>query len=213
MIRDECNKSNNMRLLPRAFVLSMLVLQDALLIAFGFVAAYWLRFSDFFRTYVPAPKGIPPLQMHFGVIVLYVMVWLISLHAVGLYRRYRERSAVDEFYSVLVAGFFAGVIVATVALLLRYQWLSRLVFVMSAVLSVFTVGIGRALHRAVENWLWRHGIGLLRVAIIGHSNEVQQFVRQLQSAQAGCRVVGTIAMDKQCEVTARSSAQWENCVA
>lgn len=175
----------------------ILLLQDALLAALGFVAAYQLRFFGVVAKWFPPHQGIPPMGIHIGFITLHVLAWLICLHFVGLYRRYRERYAVDEFYSVLVAGFIAGVVVGTLAMLLRYQWLSRIVFVMAEVLTAVMVGVGRMLFRAVEKLLWRYGIGVANAAIVGVG--AKQLAEQLAVTSYGRNVVEVVEVGKQAQ--------------
>ncbi|MCS7253520.1 MAG: undecaprenyl-phosphate glucose phosphotransferase [Armatimonadota bacterium] len=172
----------------------ILLVQDALMALIGFAAAYQLRFFGLIAKWLPPYQGIPPINIHTGFIALHVLSWLLCLHFVGLYRRYRERHAVDEFYSVLVAGFIAGAIVGTLAMLLRYQWLSRIVFVMAEVLTILMLGIGRMVFKAVEQMLWRSGIGVSNVAIVGA--KAKCLVEQFTVTGYGCRVIGVVELSE-----------------
>jgi len=171
----------------------MLLVQDALLTLGGFVIAYQLRFFGMVAKWFPPHQGIPPMSIHTGFITLHVLAWLSCLHFVGLYRRYRERYAVDEFYSVLIAGFIASVIVGTLAMLLRYQWLSRIVFVMAEVLTAIMVSVGRMIFRALEWALCRLGVWIVNVAVVGTGAE--RFAGQL-AACYGCNVIGVVETDE-----------------
>lgn len=171
----------------------VLLTHDALMAFAGFAFAYWMRFFGIVAKWFPPNQGIPPIGIHSGFIALRILAWLTCLHSVGLYRRYRERYAVDEFYSVLVAGFMASAIVGMLVMLLRYQWLSRLAFVMGEALAVLFIGIGRLIIRAIEHRLWRFGIGVTNAVVIGvgMGDTMQQLL-----AGYGCNVAKVVKVDE-----------------
>ncbi|MFA4015567.1 MAG: hypothetical protein RUDDFDWM_000654 [Candidatus Fervidibacterota bacterium] len=173
----------------------ILLLQDALMALIGFVLAYHMRFFWAVSKWFPPHLGIPPIGIHAGFIMLHVIAWLICLNMVGLYKRHRDRYAVDEFYSVLICGLLASAIVGTLATLLRYQWLSRLVFIMAEAFTTLLISFGRVCMRAVERMLNRAGIGLVRVVVIG--SDANQFAKQICELEKNCKVVGTLELGEQ----------------
>ena len=83
------------------------VLLDMLLVAAAFWGAYALRFGSP-RTW-PYPQ-LPLPQETLAVAILALVVWPLSLRAMGLYRPQRQKTPLDEVFGVFKATLVAGLL-------------------------------------------------------------------------------------------------------
>src|SRR3989442_983139 len=83
------------------------VLLDMLLVGAAFWAAYALRFGSP-RTW-PYPE-LPRSEETLIVAVLALIIWPLSLRAMGLYRPQRQKTPLDEVFGVFKATLVAGLL-------------------------------------------------------------------------------------------------------
>ncbi len=178
------------------------VISDALLAGWAFLLAYIIRF-DF--GLIPVRKGTPPLEEYLKVLPLVALLAPIVFHFQGIYRLRRNRTRIDDFFSVLVGSILIVVLGVLVTLYFQayyasdaerasgaYQ-VSQIVWGLFLGLNVaFTYASREAVRQLLEH-RWRAGIGLKRVLIAGAGDLGRMLAdRVLQHRELGYQVVGFI---------------------
>ncbi len=166
---------------------------DGLLVAFSFQLANWIRFKS---GWIPAP--VVTRYSHYWYFLLSVVGvhWLVFKY-VGLYRKRRGISAVDEFSKIVQGVGIASVLIAAATFLVRFLGFSRLVIGISALGSILMVWLARALLRRFQVGLRRKGIGVTRILVVGTGETALVLLRRLrQNPGLGYRVVGIVSEGK-----------------
>ncbi len=178
------------------------VISDALLAGWAFLLAYIIRF-DF--GLIPVRKGTPPLEEYLKVLPLVALLAPIVFHFQGIYRLRRNRTRIDDFFSVLVGSILIVVLGVLVTLYFQayyasdaerasgaYQ-VSQIVWGLFLGLNVAVTNASREAVRQLLEHRWRAGIGLKRVLIAGAGDLGRMLAdRVLQHRELGYQVVGFI---------------------
>ena len=178
------------------------VISDALLAAWAFLLAYFIRF-DF--GLIPVRKGIPPLAEYLNVLPLIGLLTPLVFHFRGVYRLRRGRSRIDDFFAVLVGSIVVVVLGVLATLYFQAYWaspeerargayqVSQIVWGLFLGLNVtFTYASREALRELLEH-RGRAGVGLKRILIAGAGDLGRMLAdRMLQHRELGYHVVGFI---------------------
>lgn len=166
---------------------------DGLLVAGSFVLANWIRFdSGLLRVWSVTPYG------HYRTFLLFfVAVHLIVFKYVGLYRKRRGISGVDELSKVIQAVFISSILIAAATFLVKFFAFSRLVVGFSAALIVAGVWLERILLRRVQVLLRRRGVGVTRIFVVGTGETAKVLLRRItQNPGLGYRIIGVVSEGK-----------------
>ena len=156
-------------------------------------AAYWLRFE---AEIIPVTKGVPPASSYLRLLPFVAILWPLVYYFHGLYQVRRNRSSVEEGFTVLVATGLATLLLIGIATFSRGFDYSRAVIVLFFAADVFLVFAGRyAIRRYLEE-AWRHGYGVRRVLVVGAGRLGRAVVDKLaEHPEAGLRAVGFVDDD------------------
>ncbi|MFN8634445.1 MAG: sugar transferase [Chloroflexota bacterium] len=181
----------------RAWVLTaVLLVADALTIALAFYASWATRYlaeigpeieeTNFvpFSVFAPLLAGLIPLT-------------LVTFAMTGLYRQRRGTEWFDDIPGVFRSTALATMSVFAGVALLRYPATSRLTFILAWLLAFVCVIAGRALVQLVSSLLYRKGIGVERVLVVG-GNNLGRIIMQSLAARGhlGYQVVGFVDDDR-----------------
>ena len=178
------------------------VIVDGLLGMLAFALAYAVRFET---GLIPAPKGQPPFDQYVALLPLVGLLVPVVFNLQGAYRLRRNRTRVDDFFSVFV-GTFLTVIVGLLATLTfqvyyadavaREQGLYEVSRIVWGLFILFNVSLTYASREAVRFAIqrrFRAGLGLKRVLIAGSGDLARHVAdRLLQHAEFGYQVVGFV---------------------
>jgi exopolysaccharide biosynthesis polyprenyl glycosylphosphotransferase len=177
------------------FFVSMSFVVDALLITAAFNAAWWLRYIGGIGGTVGALNFVPLASyagMRAGLILVMLLVFLVS----GIYRTSPgERFAIEA--SKLFQSILASLGLLVIALfVLRVPFASRLLLAYSGILAtVFLLG-SRLIVQSIKYVLWRRGIGVVRVLVVGDGIAAQNVMRELlQHPSGGRQLWGCLTID------------------
>jgi exopolysaccharide biosynthesis polyprenyl glycosylphosphotransferase len=179
------------RLASSIFQASLFLL-DALLIATGFLAAWWVpeRFNFFaLRTDINNAE----LASAMGIGVLAILVTFVFG---GMYRLGRGTSRVDEFYKVCLYLTLGSVFGLTSAVLILGPdvVISRRVVLFGWMMAIVAVAAGRLLHGAMVSTLRSRGLATRRLLIIGTQPTGRMLLDNIQgNPHLGYDVVGFLA--------------------
>src|ERR1035441_3135711 len=166
---------------------------DGFVIGASFVLANWVRFfSGRFRV-----EAITHYSHYRSFILLVVVMnWLVFKY-LGLYRKRRGISGVDELSKIVQAVFISSVLISALTFLTHFFAFSRLVIGLSAAFSIVGVWIARILLRRIQILLRRKGFGITRILVVGTGETARVFLQRLKhNPGLGYRVIGIVSEGK-----------------
>ncbi len=178
------------------------VIADCLIGMSAFALGYAIRFET---GLIAAPKGQPPFDQYLVMLPFIGALVPLAFNLQGAYRLRRNRTRVDDFFSVLVGSVLVVVLgllgtlyfqVYAANVAARSQGVyevSRIVWALFLVLNVgLTFGSREAVRRQTQR-RFRAGIGLKRVLIAGTGDLARHVTdRLLHHGEFGYHVVGFI---------------------
>ncbi len=177
-----------------SFVFSFfLVIADFIAILLAFVVAYILRVSVNI-TDQPIAYQIGALEF-FRIFMMLIPFWLIIFGLLGLYNSDVYRKRLRE-YSLLFVGSFIGIL-----FLIAYDFMSARPIFPGKLVPIFALGLGyflllveRSVMRIVRRTLFRFGIGVNRIMIIGNAEATTKLAEHLaDTKQTGFEIVAIVA--------------------
>lgn len=153
----------------KRFELFFLFLQlpiDFVMIVLSGITAYSLRFSKTITAIRPVVFNIP-WQQYWLVLLIATAGWILIFALSGLYSPNPNRKLAGDFTKIFLACStgFAGITMYVFFALQRFD--SRFLVVATWGFSIIYVSLGRFIVRSFKGILFRHGIGLKKVALIG----------------------------------------------
>jgi len=152
---------------------------DYLTLVFAAVAAYWIR-------YLPTVQEIRPIifnlsfQDYFIWVVLIAVVWLIFFAIAGLYVIGGSKSLMRETSKVFLACSTGMLAVILGLFFTRELFSSRFIVLATWFLTIAFVSFERLVVRLIQRRLYRRGIGVHKVAIIGDHLAGRSVIDELQ---------------------------------
>lgn len=171
----------------------LMVLQvpiDFLLLLFAAVSAYYLRFTAWAIALKPVIFKLT--LINFLEISIWVAVgWIIIFAFAGLYSINPNRKLSRDLTRVVLASSAGLAVVAVYVMFAQQLFDSRFLVAASWGFAVLYVAAGRIMMRGFKGLLYRAGIGLRRVAIIG-SEEIARAISEVlrERRELGYNVVG-----------------------
>lgn len=163
---------------------------DYLLLLLAGFTAYALRFAKFVTAVRPVIFNLP--WSHYWPTVLVVALGWIAIFAVsGLYSTDPNRKLARDLTRVVTACStgFAAITIYVFFTLQKFD--SRFLVLASWLLAILYVSLGRIIMRGLKGILYRAGIGLRRVVIVGNKAVAEIIKRTLENERRlGFHVVG-----------------------
>ncbi len=171
----------------------LLLALDAVIVFASFMTAYFARFHGEFPVPAVRPAG-PPAAIYVKGALLLVLLWVFFLWREGAYGRGLRRldTPMMGIPGVIVAGLYSLAIFMAISFMFRRLLLSRLVYLMTALLAGGTMILLRLLFRGVDHDLAAQAVVLERVMVVGMNDQVREFVKRLRVARQPARVVGIV---------------------
>jgi Undecaprenyl-phosphate glucose phosphotransferase len=170
------------------------VLLDMLLVAAAFAGAYGLRFGSP-RTW-PYPE-LPRTEETFIVAALALIIWPLSLRAMGLYRPQRQKTPLDEVFGVFKATLVAGLLLVASAYFIRDARYSRGTLALFTALSFLGISLARVFFKEVLQALRRRGYNLRYVLVLGAGRLARQVLEQIDlHRELGFRPVACLSVTR-----------------
>src|SRR3954469_11977315 len=170
------------------------VLLDMMLVAGAFWGAFALRFGSP-RTW-PYPE-LPKPQETLVVGGLALIVWPLSLRAMGLYRPQRQKTPFDEVFGVFKATLAAGLLLVALTYFIRDSRYSRGTLALFTGLSFLGISLARVFFKEVLQALRRRGYNLRYVLVLGAGRLARQALEQVDlHRELGFRPVGCLSVTR-----------------
>ncbi len=183
------------------FLIRLMKLTDAVVIAVSFVVAYFVTL--FVRDVVDlgplgyAERGIPNfLKAYFWIAVVTIAAWIRLMSADGVYANFRTKLFIEICWRVLRTGVASAFVLGSVVFILKMELTSRMyvaVFVAVALVALF---ISKAAWRWFLDYISKQGYNLTNLLIVGTGKRAQEFIRLVHAhANWGLKIVGLVDDD------------------
>ncbi len=167
----------------------LLIPVDILMIFLAFILAYKLRL---YFEIVPA-SYFEPFNEYLKSFLILIPFWVLIFALNGLYSVSERRSTVSEFGKIIVAASATIALVIAWIFLTRTFFFSRLIIAFAWALVIVTVLLGRFLIRFLKRFLYRYGIGVHRVIVLGKNSFTQPIITEIKRNRGlGYKVVKVI---------------------
>jgi len=172
------------------FFTAMLVPLDFIMLLVAALLAYFLRFESVVTELRPVIYELP-FGEYFGGVILIALCWLVIFALAGLYQ-IKRRKVSNEFVRIFLAC-STGILAVIVLIFFQRELFSSRFLVLAAWgLTILFITIERFLIRYVQHSLYRAGIGLRNVIIIGSDKTTQSIVKILKANPGlGYKVLAT----------------------
>jgi exopolysaccharide biosynthesis polyprenyl glycosylphosphotransferase len=163
---------------------------------FALVLAFTLAFIV--RVKLDERPLIEPItaEAYIAVVALLLIVWLIFFSVLGLYRSQVYDNRFKEAF-LLVVGSLIGILflIGAEYVMDRPIFPARLVTVYGLVFAFLLTLLFRTLARAIRRSLFRYGIGINDVLIVGSTPITAELAHGLHDKNSGFSVVGIVTND------------------
>ncbi len=175
---------------------------DTVLAVTAFALAYVVRFET---GLIEAPKGQPPFAQYLALMPFVGLLAPAVFNLVGAYRLRRDRTRIDDFFSVSVGTVLLVVMITLGTLYFQvYQAsdlaqeqgayeISRIVLLLFVATNVTLTYLSRETIRTVMRQRFKAGIGLKRVLVAGTGDLAKQVAdRLVEHSELGYQLAGFV---------------------
>ena len=176
-----------MKLVDTSAIRRLHIATDCVLVAAGWICAYWLRYSlnDVLG------KPINSFQWYLNALPVVVLPWVFSCWLFGIYRSNRMKTVVDEL-QLLFRGVALGLlVVSSLSFFFRELQLGRIVVLAGAGFNLISQGASRVVFHRIERQMRRSGRHDVPAIIVGTGVAAIRLLQKIQDhPEIGYRVVG-----------------------
>ncbi|NIA18411.1 MAG: exopolysaccharide biosynthesis polyprenyl glycosylphosphotransferase [Actinobacteria bacterium] len=167
----------------------LLVPLDFAMIILAGVSAYYIRFAEFTTEIRPAIFNLP-FGDYFKAVVFIAIAWLAVFALSGLYNIKDARKLSKEIIRVILACSTGFVLIVILIFFRRELFDSRFIVLAGWILAIIYIGLSRALIRLLQRCLFKYGIGVHKVILVGDSRTTDNLMHYYSSAKnSGFEVV------------------------
>lgn len=162
---------------------------DFLMLVLAGFSAYSLRFSHWATSLKPVIFDISLFEF-LNIVAIFAVVWIFIFALLGLYSVNPNRRFSKDLLGVIFACFVGLSVIALYIIFSNKLFDSRFLVVISWAFAMVYVIFGRFLVRGLKALLYRLGIGLRRVVVIGSEDISKIIVDTLQrNPRLGYKIV------------------------
>ncbi|MBI2410285.1 MAG: sugar transferase [Candidatus Kerfeldbacteria bacterium] len=147
---------------------AILVPIDYLMLTAAGLTAYFLRFKSPVTDFQPVLYEIP-FRQYLAMASIVALVWLVIFAFSGLYRIRGTRRLIEEARKIFLACSTGVLAIIILFFFQRDLFSSRFIILAAYVCAVVYVTIARFVVIYIERALFRRGIGVHHVVLIGHT--------------------------------------------
>lgn len=167
----------------------LLIPVDFVLLILAGLSAYRLRFSDWWVTVRPVIFNLP-FSEYFSSLVFVAALWIIIFALSGLYSIRSSRKSAQEISKIFFACLAGLSLIAIIIFFQRELFDSRFIVLTGAVFSFFYLSLAHAFIRWLQRRLYRYGIGVHKVILVGNSKTTDNLLTEFSSnRKAGFEVI------------------------
>lgn len=166
---------------------------DIAMIILAFVLAYYVRID---LEVVPALSDIG-LKNYLSYSLYLIPFWILLFALNGLYSLRSNTGFRQNFYKILNASSTAMLALVVGIFFSRSLFFSRLILGFSWIFSIITISLGRIVLSQIHSALFKYGIGLHNVILIGNNSASENvFKYYTEKPKLGFRVCGVLDEEK-----------------
>ena len=162
---------------------ALLVPLDFLMLVLGAISAYNLRFAEFTAGIRPVIFSLP-FSSYIYIVFYIAIFWLLIFAAAGLYSLKGFDKISNEIYRVIL-GCSTGLVAVIIFMFFRRElFSSRFIILAAWIFAIIYVLTARILIRKLQRHLYRRGVGINRIAIIGDTEVAEQLIGAFSANRA-----------------------------
>jgi len=174
------------------FLMVIQVPIDFLLLILAGISAYYLRFTDWAVAIKPVIFKLTMIDFVW-LTSLVAVGWMANFALVGLYSTNPNRKLSRDLTRVVLACSAGLGAVALYVMFTQTQFDSRFLVVAGWLFAIVYVSFGRIITRGLKGIMYRAGIGLRRVIVIGTGQVTKDIVSALKERKSlGYDVIGEL---------------------
>lgn len=162
---------------PDLFFSFVLVPLDYILIVLAAVSAYQLRFSNATRDIRPIIFELP-FENYFYLALVIAAGFILVFAFSGLYSFRRPANAAKELARVVLACSTGLALIAIFIFFRRELFDSRFIVITTWLFAILYVSLGRLLIRWLRRYLFRFGIGVRHLVLVGSSKTTEKLIAE-----------------------------------
>lgn len=176
------------------FFSAILIPLDIIAIFIGFASAYYIR-----KHIVPIEIiYIPHLYDYLYFISYFMPAWILVFSFFGLYNVKNTKKIGFNFYHTLLAVPTALMLFVTTIFFIKESFFSRLIILYSIPTIILSVFLLRCFVLLIRRFLFRYGIGVKRVLIIGTTPASHDIICDIEKHPSkGFRIIGVVTTSGQ----------------
>lgn len=179
MLRDTCFMLRDIMKRSELFFSFLLVPLDFIMILLAGISAYYIRFSRFTTEIRPVVFNLP-FEEYIKALLLIAAAWLVIFALAGLYSM-KPRRLAKEIYRIFLGCSTGLMFIVVVIFIQRELFDSRFIVLAGWVISIFYISIARLLVRMVQKILYKSGVGIHKVVIVGASKTADSLIYDFSS--------------------------------
>ena len=164
----------------------LLLASDMIFLALSFICGYYVKYGP------PWITGVLPgflLYRYSRNLLFAVFATIAVFNFFSLYSKTQNRDEVDEAASVAGAVTVSSLIFFVISLIYREIIISRRVIIVAWALSILLIGSFRIIVIYLRRWLYKRGIGVSRVLIVGDGDQKASLINKiLAHPEMGLRI-------------------------
>lgn len=167
----------------------ILLIADFIALIIAFTVAFIIRVKLDDRPIIEPITA----QGYIGVVALLLVFWLIIYSLLGLYRSPVYDNRFKEFFMILIGSFIGILFLIGVEYTIdRPVFPARLVTAYGFIFAFLLTLLFRTIIRAISRMLYRYGIGVNNVLIVGATDITSEITHTLSHPYSGFRVIGVV---------------------
>jgi len=153
---------------------------DFILLILAGLSAYHLRFSDWWSQFRPIIFDLP-FPEYFRSLIVISILWLIIFAISGLYNIRSARKLAQEANKIFLACATGLALIAIIIFFRRDLFDSRFIVLTGAIFAFFYIFLTHAFVRWLQRRLYRYGVGVHKVILVGNSKTTDNLISEFAS--------------------------------
>ncbi len=163
-----------------SFFSALFVPVDFLLLVLAGISAYYLRFSDISAGIRPAIFSLP-FQAYLQSVLVIAVLWIVIFILGGVYQIRDARRIAQELQKIILASSAGLAAVAIIIFFQRDLFDSRFIVLAGWLLAIVYVSLAHIFIRWLQRWLFRYGLGVHKVILVGDSQTTENLIEEFSS--------------------------------
>ena len=167
----------------------LLVPLDFLMIVLAGISAYYIRYANIVQKLRPVIFDLQ-FNPYFKVVLFIAFLWVIIFALAGLYNINSARKLMKEAYRVVLACSTGLMLIVVLIFIRRELFDSRFIVLAGWILAIAYISMARALIRFIQHSLFKYGIGVHKIILVGNSQTTENLIYEFASQKnSGYEVV------------------------